>query len=187
MIIYLEGPDGSGKTTLLDNIAHLMSDLKVNYYRDAKKLVSTYPQDPNRLTERQLFAALRKMAKSNYVYMIDRCVISDIVYRVFDNYKPVTILHKVIEFLKKYNNRVFLVYCRTDKAEKYMLERGDNNPIAVTKHKEISRVFDLVMSEIAANIKYNYYKYDFTKKRSLNELLSMISYFVYMKYQYKEA
>lgn len=186
MIIYLEGPDGSGKTTLIDSIGDVLEGANVYYDVHGKKLVSTYPQDPNRLTERQLFAALRKMAKSNYVYIVDRCVISDIVYRVFDNYKPVTILHKVIEFLKKYNSRIFLVYCRTEKAEKYMLERGDNNPIAVTKHKEISRVFDLVMSEIAANIKYNYYKYDFTKKRSLNELLGMISYFVYMRYEGNE-
>ena len=186
MIIYLEGPDGSGKTTLIDSIGDVLEGANVYYDVHGKKLVSTYPQDPNRLTERQLFAVLRKMAKSNYVYIIDRCVISDIVYRVFDNYKPVTILHKVIEFLKKYNTEVFLIYCRNDKAEKYMLERGDDNPIAISKHKEISRVFDLVMSEIAANIKYNYYKYDFTKKRSINELLGDISYFVYMRYEGNE-
>lgn len=181
MIIYLEGPDGSGKSTLVDSIIDILEGSNYLYHPEAKKLVSTYPKDPNRLTEKQLFAKLKGMATDNeVVYIIDRCFISDCVYRVFDNYKPVTTLHKCIEFLKKYNNKVFMIYCRTKDAEEYMLKRGDDNPIAIQKHKEITRVYDLVMSLVSSSIKYNYYKYDFTKKRSINELLGAISYFVYM-------
>ena len=182
MIIYLEGPDGSGKSTLVSSIVDALNENPdVKYLNpDAKELVSTYPKDPNRLTERQLFAQLKKMAMSDEIHILDRCFISDCVYRVFDNYKPVTTLHKCIEFLKKYNQKVFTIYCRTKDAEDYMLKRGDDNPIAIEKHKEITRVYDMVMSLVSANLKYNYFKYDFTKKRSINELLGAISYFVYM-------
>lgn len=181
MIIYLEGPDGSGKSTLVDSIIDVLEGSNQLYHPKAKNLVSTYPEDPNRLTEKQLFAQLKRMATDNeVVYIIDRCFISDCVYRVFDNYKPVTTLHKCIEFLKKYNSKVFTIYCRTKDAEEYMLKRGDDNPIAILKHKEITRVYDLVMPLVSANLKYNYFKYDFTKKRSINELLGAISYFVYM-------
>jgi thymidylate kinase len=180
MIIYLEGPDGSGKSTLVDSIVDVLEGSNIQYMNNAKILVSTYPKDPDRLNEKQLFVNLKKMANSNTVYILDRCFISDCVYRVFDNYKPVTTLHKCIEFLQKYNNRVYTIYCRTANAEEYMLKRGDDNPIAIQKHKEITRVYDLVMSLISSAIKYNYFKYDFTKKRSINELLGAISYFVYM-------
>ena len=180
MIIYLEGPDGSGKSTLVDSIVDVLEGSNIQYMRNARLLVPTHPTSPDRLNEKQLFANLKKMATSDTVYILDRCFISDCVYRVFDNYKPVTTLHKCIDFLTTYNNRVYTIYCRTENAEEYMLKRGDDNPIAIQKHKEITRVYDLVMSLVSSSIKYNYFKYDFTKKRSINELLGAISYFVYM-------
>lgn len=180
MIIYLEGPDGSGKSTLVDSIVDVLEGSNIQYMENAKVLVSTYPKDQDRLNEKQLFNTLKRMATANVVYIVDRCFISDCVYRVFDNYKPVTTLHKCIEFLKKYNQKVFTIYCRTKDAENYMLKRGDDNPIAIEKHKEITRVYDMVMALVSANLKYNYFKYDFTKKRGINELLGAISYFVYM-------
>ena len=83
-------------------------------------------------------------------------------------------------FIKHYNNKIFFCYCRTDVAEEKMLERGDENPVALTRHKELTRLYDMVMGLISVNCPYNFRKYDFTKKRSINELLGQISYFVYM-------
>ena len=183
MIIWLEGPDGSGKSTLKDSIYDTLTEGKYNTNKvdaNGELLIPTHPARDGRLNEQQLFKQLKKMVLSDCVYIVDRGPRSDCIYRVFDNYKPVTTLNKVINFIKHYNNKIFLCYCRTDVAEEKMLERGDENPVALTRHKELTRLYDMVMGLISVNCPYNFRKYDFTKKRSINELLGQISYFVYM-------
>lgn len=183
MIIYLEGPDGSGKSTLTQHICKALDEHPdVRYINpNARDLVPTHPNRPDiRMNEKALFAKLRRMALDNEVHILDRCFISDCIYRIFDDFAPVTNIHKCIEFLNKHNKRVFTIYCRTANAEDFMLKRGDDNPIAIKKHKEITKAYDMIMSLIFANVKYNCFKYDFTKKRSINELLGAINYFVAM-------
>lgn len=182
MIIYLEGPDGSGKSTLLNDIAnHIHDKFKVDIIRNANQFIPTHPKADHRINETLLFYTLRKLAKDDKaVYIIDRGPISDLVYRVFDSYDWVTTPNKVIEFFKKYSNKIMTIYCRTDLAEKKMLERGDENPIAIEKHKEITKLFDLFMSSYKDRVKYNVIRHDYSKKSSTKQILSKVDYFCYM-------
>ena len=179
MIIYLEGPDGSGKTTLVQNI---WDQLVRKYYVTigAEEDIPTHPKRQNRISEGELFKKLKKMAKSNIVYVLDRGPLSDIIYRIFDEYKTVTTLSKMLDFLVRYNNKILMVYCHTPDAEKYMLERGDDNPVALAKHKDITRAYNLVMSLIKDKCKYNFAEYDFTKRNSVKTTMDLIDYFCYM-------
>lgn len=180
MIIYLEGPDGSGKSTLCLSASEMLRESGYVVDDNANVLVPTHPKLDNRLNEKQLFAQLKEMANSKYVYIIDRCMISDYVYRVFDSFNTVTTFAKIIKFLKDYAHKILLIYCNNKKAEKYMLERGDESPIAIQHHSEISKVFDIVMDSIKPVMPYTFIHYDFTKRKAINETLGKISYFAYM-------
>ena len=181
MIIYLEGPDGSGKTTLGDHIQDSLSGTGITTVFGPSLNIPTHPKHPNRVNEKQLFKSLKTMAESKTaLFIIDRGPISDIVYRVFDDYQPVTTLSKVIDFFKKYNKKILTIYCCSDDAEKNMLARGDENPIALKRHKEITKVYDIVMEQLFRELKFNYCKYNYSKKVSINETISLANYFVYM-------
>lgn len=181
MIIMLEGPDGSGKTTLIENITDILDNIDSVTDYALNHGCETHPNlGKDRISEKNLYNYLNCWIKTDSVLLIDRGAISDIVYRVFDDYKPVTSLNKFIKFLKKNEKHILTIYCRTDKAEENMLKRGDDNPIALAKHKEITKVYDLVMDQIKDSLKYNYIKYDYSKKSSINEALGKVSYFCYM-------
>lgn len=173
MIIYLEGPDGSGKSTLAQDLAHeLGHDYKVN--ASANLRIPTHPKSENRITERRLYSELKKMADSQtMIYIVDRGPISDIVYRVFDNHKPVTTLPKLIEFMRDNLKGIYTIYCCSNKAEENMLKRGDDNPIALTKHKEITKVYNLVIATLQSILKNNIVTYDYSKSKDwINTMLS---------------
>lgn len=179
MIIYLEGVDGTGKSTLVRMLEDSLSEFgKVD--AKANERIPTYPTRPNRVNQTKLFKELKAMARDNVIHIIDRGPISDIIYRVFDDYDPVTTLDKVEEFIKLYNNRILTIYCRNSNAKRNMLERGDDNPIAIAKHDELSKSFDIVMNILFNNLSCNCAIYDFNDRNSIGEVLGHANYFVYM-------
>lgn len=179
MIIYLEGADGSGKSTLVE----LLKDSLHKYAKvdaEANKRIPTHPKKPGRLTETQMYNQLKQMAKDNVIHIIDRGPISDIVYRVFDDYPALTTIDKLENFLADNNNRILTIYCSSPIAQVKMMERGDDNPIAIEHHSEISKVFNIVMDSIYNTLPYNYIVYDFNRQGSINEVLALANYFCYM-------
>ena len=185
MIIMFEGPDGSGKSTLLTKIHEYLIE---KYYIDrvdacGNYWIPTHPKAPDRVSEEQLFSKLEAMIKDDTVYLIDRGPISDCVYRVFDDNTTVTSIDKVKEFINKYNTKFMLIYCKTPDAEKYMRERGEDNPTSLQRHKELTKVYDLVMNLLKT--KYNYIQYDFTVNKT-KKILDTIDYFVFMNSKEKE-
>lgn len=176
MIIYFEGPDGSGKSTLLTAIDNDLINKGYDVDPQANRFIPTHPKAEKRVSERQLFRQLKRMAKDDTcVYLIDRGPISDIVYRVFDNYKPVTTLDKFIDLiLNDVGDNILLIYCRTDLAEQKMLERGDDNPVAIQKHKEITKVYDILMTTLMGIP----LRFDYSKKNSMRRILKLVNRFV---------
>lgn len=177
MIVYLEGPDGSGKSTLNKVLTDTLLEI-TNVISDAESLISTHPARPGRVSKKELFSRLKTMANSKDVYILDRGPISDIVYRVFDDYKSVASVLDVMNFIQTYNNRVLIIHCDSDKAEENMLKRGEDNPVALEKHKELRKVYKLFMDMLDATLPYNLIRYDYNNKLSINNVIGFTSYFV---------
>lgn len=160
MIIYLEGPDGSGKSTLSDAITNelIKRDLPVIQTKDGKCDIDTHPRSQYRNTAPQLIMNFVDMAYKDAIYVLDRGPVSDVVYRQFDEYEPVINSGQLYCLLNMTVDKVYVVYCRTDVAEEKMLERGDDNPIAIKKHKEIAKAYDELMSNMFG-LPYNIFDY----------------------------
>jgi len=178
MIIYFEGVDGSGKSTLLQQISLMLKKENYEVIEDGNKLIPTHPKSENRISEENLYKELHRMAKSPKIYLLDRGPISDDVYRQFDKLPPVTRLVSIIDFVRLHNNSIFTIYCRTEKAEEYMRQRGDDNPVALKNHRAISEIYDIVMARYADQVK-NVRVYDFTKTGEFTNLMSAIKIFCY--------
>lgn len=163
MIIYLEGPDGSGKTTLADKIKEICEELKIDYVRNAEQTISTHPNRPNRVTKEQLFEQLDFMAEENRVFILDRGPISDSIYRMFDDFDPVCKLEEYGKAFERYikNDQMLIIYTRTPNAEQAMLERGDDNPVALRRHKELTKAYDVIMSALNMLLKGQVLRYNY--------------------------
>ena len=150
MIIYIEGVDGSGKTTLVNRLIErieALSDLKkTTLVADANRLIPTHPAKKNRVTKYQLINELQRMAnESKTIYILDRGPISDIIYRTFDEHSQVISMYELLQVLMMLKDSMLIVHCDSDKAYDKMIERGDNNSIAMTRHKELQYLFRQIM------------------------------------------
>lgn len=161
MIIYLEGPDGSGKSTAATNIAKRLVGLGYQVDRFAERNISTHPTRPYRIDDFHLFDELEYMEKDDTIHILDRGPLSDIVYRVFDDYKPVANFTQYLSFFS--HHEAIIIYCKTDNAEQAMNERGDDNPVALQRHKELTKVYDIVMAAIATVSVTPGLVYDYTR------------------------
>lgn len=143
MIIYLEGPDGSGKSTLSDAITDelITRDMTVIQTKDGQCDIDTHPKSKYRNTPQQLIEAFVDMAYKDAIFVLDRGPISDVIYRHFDDYKPVLNESQVADLLSLLKDKVKVIFCDNDVAEQKMLERGDDNPIAIEKHKDITNCY----------------------------------------------
>lgn len=183
MLIIFEGPDGSGKSTLQDKVCEIMQKYSpaIKVLNNAEWLILTHPKSDTRVNERELYKQLKRMATcKDTVYLVNRGPISDIIYRIFDNYSTVTTFPKLLDFIVKYQRQIIIVYCNSKIAEQKMLERGDENPVAISRHKEISKIYDLLMSIIDSKVKYSLKKFDMSKKNDTNRIISDITYTCYM-------
>ena len=186
MIIQLEGPDGSGKSTLATLIANKLAKNNIPFWHDAvESIIPTKPSADNRLDKLILFKKMAKMAKDKIVYILDRGVISDIIYRIFDSYNAVASLPEVIDFYKKNNRRSFIVFCGTHLAEQKMLERGEDNPTSLNKHKELTKVYNLVEDCFKDKILMNIEHFDYSKNRP-NHIIDSIIYWANLVEEYNK-
>lgn len=169
MIIYLEGADGSGKTTLAKKLANQLRGTGYEVVEDAEKLMSTHPTRPNRVDKETLLDVWSKCLKDNKYYIFDRGPLSDIIYRVFDNYEPVISLGEFSQILQSNlrSNKLKLIYCDSEEAYQAMLNRGEDSFIAVSKHAELRKLYRLVMTMFSNSP--NYQHYDFSQHMLVKE------------------
>lgn len=167
MIVYLEGVDGTGKTTLsnailagLKRVEKLKNLVGVG---NCEPVISTRPDKPGRISSKNLFQNVMNWAMDmDHVFILDRGPISDCIYRVFDDYEPVVNLKETLRLFKLIEFGTVIVHCDTDISEQKMLERGDDNPVAIARHKDIRRLYKTVMPLFDAHT-YDYEKQDKTK------------------------
>lgn len=174
MIIYLEGPDGSGKSTLADNIAKMCQEKGYEFDRFAEKNISTHPQRPDRIDKEHMLDELRYMANTDIVHILDRGPISDNIYRMFDNFEPVAKLEDYVKLFKEGGDKVMIIYTRTENAEKAMLERGDDNPVALRRHKELTKAYDAVMGILNCAINFKLIKFDYMEEGATEGMLKIV-------------
>jgi len=159
MIIYLEGADASGKSTLKGILAKRLEQLKnirnVKVVPDGELLIPTRPGNPNRLTAAALVNQMWQMANDiTTVYICDRGPISDIIYRAFDEFKPVLNLETYWTMWLANQHFIVTIHCDTDLSEEMLRNRGDNNPIAVANHKALRYLYKQLMPMFGA-LKYD--------------------------------
>lgn len=185
MIIFFEGPDGSGKSTLLNNI-----DKQFDKYDTFKQLIivsnanSDIPTRPNsdikRLTEKELYSKLKYMATNkNVLYLVDRGPVSDFIYRIFDKFPTVTTIPTWSKFINKYGHSIMTIFCMSELSEAAMLKRGDNNKIAIQKHSEITKAYEMFISLCTQIHPYNWARYDFNKRGDFEATAYAIRHFCY--------
>ncbi len=179
MIIYLEGVDGSGKTTLLNMLAEKLDPIRIirgiELIKDANKFIPTLPTVKDRVSSHDLVKEIKRMASDDTtIYLVDRGPISDIIYRTFDEYEPVIDLDDIIKLLKPLidDDRVLVLFCDSDKAYSKMLDRGDNNKIAITHHKQLRYLFNNIMP-LFSNYKVDMFNND---KDVYNLIYRIIAY-----------
>lgn len=152
MIIQVEGVDGSGKSSLVKHLGEFFDKLNdgldqpFNYNLEAEKLIPTKPGAP-RIDSIQLHEVLDAMAEDDTtVFVLDRGPFSDIIYRLFDDYMPVTTIGTLAKRFDKWTkqNKGIVIYCTTRKAEENMLKRGDDNEVSIKNHKLLSKIYDML-------------------------------------------
>lgn len=159
MIVILEGPDGSGKSTLTNNLYSYFSKI-IETDKDGESRVETRPGRIKK-TKDELMIELERMANSKKLYLLDRSPISDIVYRVFDDYQPVFSLKDLMSFINRNISRVFIIRCRVDDSYNIMRKRGDDNPVALYRYDEICKVYQIIFDAISSITSIR--TFDFTK------------------------
>lgn len=187
MIIYIEGVDGSGKTTLLNMLAEKIDPIKIirgiELIKDANKFIPTLPTVKDRVSSHDLVKEIKRMASDDTtIYLVDRGPISDIIYRTFDEYKPVIDLDDIIKLLKPLidDDRVLVLFCDSDKAYSKMLDRGDNNKIAITHHKQLRYLFNNIMP-LFSNYKVDMFSNDKDVYNLIYRIIAYISAVLWLR------
>lgn len=181
MIVYIEGVDGSGKSTLADKIAKMCEKEKFIYNRYAERDIPTKPLALNRMKFEELVVKFNQMANDSVLHIMDRGPISDCIYRMFDNYEPVGKLEDYIAMFDGCKNNLMIVYARTKKAEEMMRKRGDDNPIAMSRHKELSKAYDLIMGIVNTYLNKKIIPFDFSKRNATNFIIDCTKSLMYGK------
>lgn len=182
MIIIFEGPDGSGKSTIKAHIADMLKANGIKVFEDGIKNIPTHPtKDPYRISEKDLYKELKLMANGDVVTLIDRGVISDIIYRLFDKYESVTTIGKFTKFLKQYGNKILIVYCNSSDPDRYdkMMKRGEDNPVAIEKYSLLSNIYELFFQQLEISVSPSIVRFDYARSKSFGEVYKTVETFVW--------
>lgn len=151
MLVIVEGPDGSGKSTLIKQLCE-----KYNF-EELKGIPREYPDQAS------FWAKLMQSCTccKSRTYIVDRCFISELVYRcVKQDLYPNIELNRVCELLWTY--RPIYVFCMTKNSYKYATERGEDY-VDEKEHARIVEYYDMLYHLFDKFTHTRMVKYDFTK------------------------
>lgn len=159
MIIYFEGADGSGKTTLKEKVVDRLMNMssltdKYTIVNNIEPYINSNPSSGVRCSKTELYLRWRELIDDQEaIYVIDRSPLSDIVYRAFDEHDVLMTLDDFTYLIK--TTKVINVFCDSDRAEELMKARGDDNPIALAKHRTIRYLYRQAFSMVPWRIEYD--------------------------------
>lgn len=130
MLIFIEGPDGSGKTTLCKELVECgTADILINIPRGTKN-------------QREIYNLLRY---SSHKIVFDRCFISDLTYRLWDNCKPDDMtLEDMLCVLNDTDSRI--IFCESDSAFDDAQKRGESFITNRKNHDAISSNYNVIQN-----------------------------------------
>lgn len=128
MLIFVEGPDGSGKTTLCKELIDSgAADILIKVPRGTKN-------------QNEFYDWIRHC---KHKILFDRCFISDLVYRLWDNCKPDSMsLDDMFLVLRHSDSRI--IFCKTDTAFDDAQKRGETFITNRKNHDIISSNYDVI-------------------------------------------
>lgn len=152
MLVIVEGADGSGKTTLVN---------KIEEYGYAKKIHFLHKDIPNQYTLWLLF--MEECASDDKLYVLDRCFLSDWVYRVvMEDGEPYMSLHNIASLLNI--NNVVYIYCKNERAFEFAKRRGEYYITSEDVHKKVCETYEFVFKTISKFCKNSkVISFDFSK------------------------
>ena len=151
MFVLVEGIDGSGKTTLVNELN--------------KKYSIIRPVRP----DCYIFFNEQALTCTDEVYVFDRSVISEMVYRIYDGDLPKCNLRQTLHII----NNSLIIYCKNLHSFKKSMERGEDNITSRAVSNKISQIYDTIIRMIEIYGLATVYEYDY-QKQDVNNVINFI-------------
>ena len=134
MVLLIEGADGTGKSTLIKNLVEQLDNA-----RQFACVPRGWPMQKDYWD-----SLMYNINSERNIAIIDRCFISELVYRSIKNDKLRNIsLSDVLELLNK--SYVKIIYCHTDDAYKFAKLRGEDYIKTLEEASEIENMYKYLM------------------------------------------
>ena len=162
MLVIIEGPDGSGKTTLV-------KDLCNNYgYMEIKSVQRDLPNQYD-----SWFTIIKQLADSDAKYVMDRCYLSEWVYRLTmaDKVPNMTLLDMVVLLYLRPN--VKIVFCNNNNAYKNACNRGEDYVETRKQHNRITNTYEFLYDTLKTFTTIDVIKYKYSNK-SVQKLIDIL-------------
>lgn len=156
MLIFIEGPDGSGKTTLCNELINCgAANILISVSRGTKNQSDFYYD----------------IGRSNHKIVFDRCFISDLAYRLWDNGKVGDLsLDEMLYILTNKDCR--LIFCHSDTAFDDAMTRGESFITTKKNHDLITNNYDVIQKLFGKFTKVPVMIYD----RKFNDVSDVIEF-----------
>lgn len=163
MLVILEGPDGSGKTTLANTLCEEYN------FNNITPVPREWPEQFG--TAADLF---RNLANDEKLYVMDRCFITEWIYRVVMYDKTPTInLEQIVKLLTYWSSNVYYVFCFNKNAYSNAINRGETYVATQSLHNEICKAYEFVYNTLNRFTDINLLEYDYTIN-SVKDLLDKL-------------
>lgn len=167
MLIILEGPDGSGKSTLCKSLCENLN------FKNVVPPIRTIGNQYN-----IWYNLIYGLCISDEYYVMDRCFLSELIYRsIKKDFSANISFTDISELLKLFgsNSRLHLVFCENNNAYNFAMNRGEDYVTNKGQHQDITNAYKFLKNVLTVFTTISIITYDFEKdnvdkiRRLLNE------------------